>query len=59
MARKQYDKESKEKIHHVHVQLKHDEYEFIKSLADKEERSVHFISRKAILKGVNYKLTKQ
>lgn len=55
MARKQYDKESKEKVHHVHVELKHDEYEFIKSLATKEERSVHFICRKSILKGVGFK----
>jgi hypothetical protein len=55
MTRKKYDKESDTKIHHVHVQLKHEEYEHIKKIADKEERSVHFVSRKAILKGVNFK----
>lgn len=54
MARKKYDKETNQEVHHVHVELKHDEYEFIQAIAKEQERSVHFISRKAILKGVKF-----
>ncbi len=48
-------KQESVKQHVLHIKITAEEFKHFSSMAKDEERSVHFISRRALLKGSGYK----